>query len=96
MGLVLSRHKDEWIDIAGGVSAGGLSVCVVDIRGDKVRLLIEGPEQIPVHRREVQNAIEQESGAGSTTSELVGQSTDEQSTDLSTVAAGTIQLAEEE
>ena len=47
--LVLSRKKNEFIDIADGT----ITICVVDIRGDKVRLGITAPSYIPVHRREV-------------------------------------------
>lgn len=53
--LVLSRKKNEWIDIGGGIA-----ICIVEIRGDKVRLGIEAPKETPVHRREVQVAIERE------------------------------------
>ena len=53
--LVLSRHRDECIMIGDNVV-----VTVVDIRGDKVRLGIEAPSEIPVHRREVFEAIQQE------------------------------------
>jgi carbon storage regulator CsrA len=56
--LVLSRHKDEWIDIAGGTAAGGLSIVITEIRGDKVRIGFEGPRDITIHRREVQQAID--------------------------------------
>jgi len=56
--LVLSRHKDEEVII------GEIVVKVVDIRGDKVRLGIEAPQEIPVHRREVYDAIKREHGRG--------------------------------
>jgi len=35
-------------------------ITVVDIRGDKVRLGVEAPKEIPVHRREVYDAIKKE------------------------------------
>ena len=55
--LVLSRHKDE------AVMVGDLTkVVVVDIRGDKVRLGIDAPQEIPVHRQEVYDAIIREYG----------------------------------
>jgi len=57
--LVLSRHRDESIVINGG-TADEIVITVVEIRGDKVRLGISAPIEIPVHRLEVQNAIERE------------------------------------
>lgn len=57
--LVLSRKKDESIIIK--LDDGKIvEVCVVEIRGDKVRLGIEAPVEIPVHRQEVYEAIERE------------------------------------
>ena len=53
--LVLSRKKDERIMIGDNVS-----IMIVDIRGDKVRLGIEAPAEISVHRREVYEAIQRE------------------------------------
>ena len=53
--LVLSRHRDESIIIGDDVI-----VTIVDIRGDKVRLGIQAPQDIPVHRREVYEAIQRE------------------------------------
>jgi carbon storage regulator len=53
--LVLSRQRDESIIIGDNVQ-----VTVVDIRGDKVRLGIEAPSDIPVHRKEVFDAIQRE------------------------------------
>jgi carbon storage regulator len=53
--LVLSRHRDECIMIGDDVT-----ITVVDIRGDKVRLGIEAPKDIPVHRQEVYEAIKRE------------------------------------
>ena len=51
--LVLSRKKNESIVFDGL----GVTVTVVEIRGDKVRLSIEAPKDVPVHRREVYTAI---------------------------------------
>ena len=56
--LVLSRHRDESIMIGDDVV-----VTIVDIRGDKVRLGIEAPQSIPVHRQEVYDAIQRETAA---------------------------------
>lgn len=50
--LVLSRKKDESIIIAHNIV-----VTVVEVRGDKVRLGIVAPKDVPVHREEVYNAI---------------------------------------
>jgi carbon storage regulator len=53
--LVLSRHRDESIMIGDDIV-----VTIVDIRGDKVRLGIDAPTAIPVHRQEVFEAIQRE------------------------------------
>lgn len=53
--LVLSRHRDESIYIGDDII-----ITVVDIRGDKIRLGIAAPRQIPVHRQEVYEAIQRE------------------------------------
>ncbi len=53
--LVLSRQRDESIIIGDNII-----VTIVDIRGDKVRLGIEAPTEIPVHRQEVYEAIQRE------------------------------------
>ena len=53
--LVLSRHRDESIIIGDDIV-----VTIVDIRGDKVRLGIDAPQDIPVHRQEVYEAIQRE------------------------------------
>ena len=50
--LVLSRKKNESIVINDEIT-----IVVVEIRGDKVRLGIEAPKEVPVHRREVYEAI---------------------------------------
>ena len=53
--LVLSRQRDESIVIGDNIV-----ITIVDIRGDKVRLGIQAPVEIPVHRREVYDAIQRE------------------------------------
>lgn len=53
--LVLSRLKDETIMIGDNIE-----ITVVDIRGDKVRLGITAPTEVPVHRKEVYEAIRRE------------------------------------
>ncbi len=50
--LVLSRKKNESIVIDNDIT-----IVVVEIRGDKVRLGVEAPKEVPVHRREVYDAI---------------------------------------
>jgi carbon storage regulator len=53
--LVLSRQRDESIMIGDDVE-----IIIVDVRGDKVRLGITAPKEIPVHRREIYDAIQRE------------------------------------
>ena len=50
--LVLSRKKNESIVINNDIT-----IVVVEIRGDKVRLGVDAPKEVPVHRREVYEAI---------------------------------------
>lgn len=57
--LVLSRKKNERI-ICTFPDGTVLDVCVVDIRGDKVRLGLTAPQGITIHREEVQRAIDAE------------------------------------
>ena len=53
--LVLSRKKNESIVIDDRIV-----ITVVEVRGDKVRLGIQAPREIPVHRSEVLAAIQSE------------------------------------
>jgi carbon storage regulator len=53
--LVLSRQRDETIMIGHEIE-----ITVVDIRGDKVRLGINAPRDVQVHRKEVYEAIRRE------------------------------------
>ncbi len=53
--LVLSRKKNESIMVGDGIE-----IFIVEIRGDKVRLGIEAPKEVPVHRREVYDAIKRQ------------------------------------
>lgn len=55
--LVLSRKKNESI-----VVDDAIVITVVEIRGDKVRLGIEAPREVPIHRSEVYAAIHREPG----------------------------------
>lgn len=56
--LVLSRHKSEQIVIGDDLAR----IILVDIRGDKVRIGVEAPKSMSVHRLEVFDAIKQEAG----------------------------------
>ena len=53
--LVLSRQRDEVIMIGDDIE-----ITIVDIRGEKVRLGINAPAHVPVHRKEVYEAIKRE------------------------------------
>jgi carbon storage regulator len=54
--LVLSRKKNESI-----VVDDAIVITIVEIRGDKVRLGIEAPREVPIHRSEVYAAIQAQS-----------------------------------
>lgn len=58
--LVLSRKKDEKIIIGDSIT-----LMVIEIRGDKVRLGIDAPKDVTVHRQEVYEAIKREQDQGS-------------------------------
>ena len=62
--LVLSRKKNESIVIDENIV-----ITVVDIRGDKIRLGIQAPRDVAVHRSEVYEAIRREQAAPTPTSE---------------------------
>lgn len=66
--LVLSRKKNESIVINSDIT-----ITVVEIRGDKVRLGIVAPKDVPVHRQEVYDAIH---GSKSPTPMVVNKSAD--------------------
>jgi carbon storage regulator len=53
--LVLSRKKDEKIVIGDNIT-----LMVIEIRGDKVRLGIDAPRDVSVHREEIYDAIKRE------------------------------------
>lgn len=57
--LVLSRKKNESVVIDDRIV-----LTVVEIRGDKVRLGIEAPREVPVHRKEIYDAIQNERVTG--------------------------------
>lgn len=62
--LVLSRKKNESIVINNDIT-----IVVVEIRGDKVRLGVEAPKEVPVHRREVYDAIKRSQAEDGSASE---------------------------
>ncbi|MFT4555423.1 MAG: carbon storage regulator [Planctomycetaceae bacterium] len=64
--LVLSRQRDESIIIGDNIV-----ITIVDIRGDKVRLGIEAPKEVPVHRQEVYDAIQRERAQNETEEKVV-------------------------
>ena len=51
--LVLSRKRDERILIGDNIV-----ITIVDIRGDKVRIGVEAPSHVPVHRQEIVEALQ--------------------------------------
>ncbi len=55
--LILTRKRNERIMIGDSIE-----VIVVDIRGEQVQLGINAPKSVPVHRREVYEAIVRENG----------------------------------
>jgi len=57
--LVLSRQRDESIIIGDDII-----ITIVDIRGEKVRLGITAPAHVPVHRKEIYEAIKREAESG--------------------------------
>jgi carbon storage regulator len=65
--LVLSRKKNESIVIDDRIK-----IVVVEIRGDKVRLGVEAPKEVPVHRQEVYEAIKRGNDQPDATTELNG------------------------
>ena len=56
--LVLSRKKNESIIIE--LDGKIITVTVIDVRGDKIRLGVEAPKEVPVHRSEVYECIKRE------------------------------------
>ncbi len=60
--LVLSRQRDQSIMIGDDIE-----ITIVDVRGDKVRVGINAPRQVSVHRKEVYEAIRRENEEGAAT-----------------------------
>lgn len=50
--LVLSRKRGESIVINSDII-----ITVIDIRGDKIRIGIQAPENVPVHRKEIYETL---------------------------------------
>ena len=73
--LVLSRKKNESIVINNDIT-----VTVVEIRGDKVRLGIVAPKEVPVHRQEVYDAIHGKDQADAPTPVVVNKPNDSANT----------------
>lgn len=67
--LVLSRKKNESIRIRDDIT-----ITVVEVRGDKVRLGIDAPSEVPVHRQEVYEAIQRQRAASSASASEPGDS----------------------
>ncbi|MFN5624803.1 MAG: carbon storage regulator CsrA [Planctomyces sp.] len=57
--LVLSRQSDETIVIGDNIR-----VTIVEVRGDKVRIGIEAPRDVSVHRQEIYDAIRRDAQSG--------------------------------
>ena len=57
--LVLSRRKGESIVINNEIE-----VTVLEVNGDKIRLGVTAPREVPVHRKEVAERIEAEKAEG--------------------------------
>lgn len=55
--LILSRKKNEKIVIGDNIA-----IVIVEIRGDKARIGIEAPKEVPVHRQEVADQIKKRAG----------------------------------
>lgn len=53
--LVLSRKRNEVI-----VVNDTIKIVVIDIRGDKVRLGVDAPKNVTIHRQEVYEAIQRQ------------------------------------
>lgn len=76
--LVLSRKKNESI-----VVNDNITIVVVEVRGDKVRLGIDAPKDVPVHRKEIYDAIQ----SGEKRGEYAGAGLSDPGSDFPEVAA---------
>jgi carbon storage regulator len=66
--LVLSRQLDESIMIGDDIV-----ITLVDIRGDKIRLGIAAPPNVPIHRQEVYESIQRENMQAAFTERQLGE-----------------------
>lgn len=76
--LVLSRKKNESIVIDERIV-----ITVVEIRGDKVRLGIEAPRDVPIHRSEIYEALKRAQNSAEDAASSSGQPTEVSSNDQS-------------
>ena len=81
--LVLSRKKDERIVIADNIT-----ILVVEIRGDKVRLGIDAPREVPVHRQEIFDAIRKQESEEKAREDGTRQQREGEATDQSKAEGG--------
>jgi carbon storage regulator len=56
--LILSRKIDEKIKIGNDIT-----ITIIDVRGDQVKIGVEAPKNVKVFRQEVFNAIQSENKA---------------------------------
>ena len=76
--LVLSRQRDESIVIGKSIDIlENIEITIVDVRGDKVRLGINAPREISVHRKEIYKAIQREKAQQQDAGESAGQTREE-------------------
>lgn len=68
--LILARKVGQSIVIAGEIE-----VTVVEVRGDQVRLGINAPRSIAVHRKELLQQVAMENIEAAGTAESIGKST---------------------
>jgi carbon storage regulator len=64
--LVLTRRVGETIRIGDDVS-----ICILEIQRGQVRVAIDAPRQIPVHREEVYLAVQEENKKAADTAQAV-------------------------
>lgn len=58
--LILSRKTDQQIKIGENIT-----ITIIDIKGDQVKIGVEAPKDVKVFRQEVFNAIRNENTAAS-------------------------------